>query len=399
MDRLNRWAQSWGGWRSPEMLLLLLSAAMPLAFSTWRALLNNYSVEQVGFTGLEIGILQSVREVPGLLAFTAIFLLLVFREQRVALLMLALTGFGTLITPWFHTPEGLYFSTLVMSVGFHYFETMRQSLALQWIDRDRTPVVLGRLAAVRAFGALVAFGGLYVVLTLFEWDYPPAYILGGGLTMALALLGWWVFPQFPEKVRQHRKIILRRNYLLYYSLTFMSGARRQIFVVFAGFLMVEKFHYGADQLTLLFLINCAITIWLAPMIGQWVRQHGERTMLILEYVGLIGVFSAYALVESHWVAAGLYVVDHLFFSMALALKSYFQKIADPADIAPTAGISFTINHIAAVVIPALLGIVWLTSPSTVFWYGAGMAVISLILATRVPSRDFLANLAPVKQSA
>ncbi|ABK43619.1 major facilitator superfamily MFS_1 [Magnetococcus marinus MC-1] len=387
VKQLNRWAQSWGGWRSPEMLLLLFSAALPLAFSTWRALLNNYVVEQAGFDGVEIGLLQSLREVPGLFSFTAIFLLLVFREQRVALLMLAMTGLGTAMTPWFHSPEGLYFTTIVMSMGFHYFETMRQSLTLQWIDRERTPILLGRLAAVRAFGALVAFAGLYVVLTLLHWDYPPAYMLGGGLTMALALVGWWLFPQFPERVQQHRKLIVRKRYLLYYLLTFMSGARRQIFVVFAGFLMVERFHYGADQLTLLFLVNCIITLWLAPWVGRWVSRYGERTMLVLEYAGLIGVFAAYAMVQSHWVAAGLYVLDHLFFSMALALKSYFQKIADPADIAPTAGISFTINHIAAVVLPALLGVVWMESPSMVFWIGAAMAALSLLLATQVPRHE------------
>lgn len=110
-------------------------------------------------------------------------------------------------------------------------------------------------------------------------------------------------------------------------------------------------------------------------------------MLVLEYAGLIGVFAAYAMVQSHWVAAGLYVLDHLFFSMALALKSYFQKIADPADIAPTAGISFTINHIAAVVLPALLGVVWMESPSMVFWIGAAMAALSLLLATQVPRHE------------
>ena len=80
----------------------------------------------------------------------------------------------------------------------------------------------------------------------------------------------------------------------------------------------------------------------------------------------------------------LYVLDHLFFALALALKTYFQKIADPGDIAPTAAVAFTINHIAAVFLPALLGYLWLISPGAVFLLAAGMAGTSLALACLIP---------------
>ncbi|MDX1402242.1 MAG: MFS transporter, partial [Kiloniellales bacterium] len=106
----------------------------------------------------------------------------------------------------------------------------------------------------------------------------------------------------------------------------------------------------------------------------------------LEYIGLIGVFCAYAFVESGLIAGGLYVVDHVFFAMAIAIKTYFQKIADPRDIAATAGVGFTINHIAAVVIPAAFGIIWLVSPAAVFLAGAAMAAGSLLLSLNVPRR-------------
>src|SRR3546814_3158726 len=137
-------------------------------------------------------------------------------------------------------------------------------------------------------------------------------------------------------------MVLRKRYWLYYALVFMSGARRQIFTVFAGFLMVEKFHYDVGAIALLFLLNAAINTWLAPKIGRTLARVGERQVLIFEYLGLIGVFAAYAFVESAAVAAGLYVVDHLFFALAMAIKPYFLKIADPADIASTDGISFNI---------------------------------------------------------
>ncbi len=113
-------------------------------------------------------------------------------------------------------------------------------------------------------------------------------------------------------------------------------------------------------------------------------RFGERNALVFEYIGLIGVFTAYAFVNNANVAAGLYIVDHMFFALAIAIKTYFQKIADPADIAATAGVGFTINHIAAVILPAAFGVLWLVSPAAVFLSGAAMAVVSLILSLNVP---------------
>ncbi|MBT6117938.1 MAG: MFS transporter, partial [Rhodospirillaceae bacterium] len=142
--------------------------------------------------------------------------------------------------------------------------------------------------------------------------------------------------------------------------------------------------YSVAEISLLFLLNCAINMVLAPRIGALIVRWGERRALTLEYIGLIGVFACYAFVGDPLWAAVLYVIDHLFFAMAIAMKTYFQKIADPADIAPTAGVAFSINHIAAVVIPVAFGLVWLASPAAVFLAGAGMAAISLVLARLVP---------------
>ncbi len=378
-------------WARPEVLLLLMAAAVPLSFSTWMALLDNFSIHRAGFTGREIGILQSLREIPGFLAFAVVLLLLVIREQRLAYLALALLGLGTASTGLFPTPLGLYVTTVVMSVGFHYYETLQSSLALQWIDKERAPETFGRIIAVGSFTSIVAFGLVWLAFEQLALDFAWVYALGGGATVALALLAWLAFPHFPEKVRQHKRMVLRRRYWLYYALIFMSGARRQIFVVFAGFLMVEKFGFSVSAMALLFLANATANIWLAPKIGRLIGSVGERKALIFEYVGLIGVFSAYAFVESAAVAAGLYIVDHLFFALAIAIKTYFQKIADPADIASTAGISFTINHIAAVVLPAAFGLLWLVSPAAVFLSGAAMAGISLLLALNVPRRPAEGN--------
>ncbi len=371
-------------WRRPEVLLILISVAMPISFSTWMALINNFAVERAQFTGVEIGILQSVREIPGFLAFAVVFVLLLLREQALALLSLCLLGIGVALTGFFPSLIGLLLTTVVMSTGFHYFETVRQSLALQWLPKEQAPAVLGKLIAVGSFASLTAFALIYLGIDLGGLEMKWVYLFGGGVTVVLTFAAWILFPRFPEKVEQRKQLILRRRYGLYYALTFMAGARRQIFVVFAGFLMVERFGFDVASITLMFLANHVIAMVLAPQIGKLVGRWGERRLLTIEYVGLICVFTAYAFVETAWVAVGLYILDHVFFAMAIAIKTYFQKIADPADIASTSGVSFTINHIAAVVIPVAFGLLWIISPAAVFLAGTGMAVCSLVLARLVP---------------
>ena len=373
-----------GEWRQPEILLYVMAAAMPFSFGVWSALINNFAIEQASFNGADMGALQSLREVPGFLSFTVIFLLLVFREQTLAIISLLIMGFGVVITGMLPSFWGLCFTTLIMSIGFHYFEAVNQSLQLQWLDKKEAPEMLGKLISVGAISSLFAYGMVYFALEYAGMSMMSVYIIGGGVTMLLAIFAWKQFPHYPAKVKQHKHLVLRKRYWLYYVLVFMSGSRRQIFVVFAGFLMVEKFGFTAPQITLMFLVNMVANIYIAPKIGRLISRIGERRTLTIEYIGLILVFMGYALVESAAWAVALYILDHLFFAMAIAMKTYFQKIASPADIAPTAGISFTISHIAAIVVPVGFGLIWLHSPSVVFYAGAGMAAISLVLARMVP---------------
>lgn len=371
--------------RRPESFLLLLAFAIPIAFSTWMALINNFAVEMAAFSGREIGILQSLREIPGFLAFTVVFLLLLLNEQRLALLSLAVMALGVALTGFFPSVVGLYATTVLMSVGFHYLETVNQSLTLQWLPKADSAHFMGKAMAVKGAAAIISFGGVWLMVDLFAVAYQWIYLLFGGLVCVLALMMWRLFPRFEQPVEQHKRLIVRSRYWLFYTLTFLSGARRQIFVVFAGFLMVEKFGFSAGQIALLFLANHFFNLLFASSIGRWIGQIGERRALTVEYVGLALVFTGYALVEEPAWAGALYVLDHLFFAFAIAIKTYFQKIAVDGDIAATAGVSFTINHIAAVFLPALLGLVWLYDHALVFYIGGLLALCSLLLSQLVPS--------------
>lgn len=375
-------------WQQPDVLLYVMAAAMPIAFATWSALLNNFVIEIAGFTGREIGWLHSLREVPGFLAIGVIVVLWLLREQWLALLALMLLGASTAVTALFPNFGGILVVTMLSSIGFHYFETVNQSLQLQWIDRERAPETLGRVVAVGSAASLLAYGALVVTWKAFDLSYGFVYAVSGGATFVIAVLAALLYPQFQAREPQLKTFVLRRRYWLYYALQMVAGARRQIFVVFAAFMMVEKFGFQVHEVTGLFLINFLANMALAPKMGKFVGRFGERRALIFEYAGLVVIFVLYGGLYWFdwpvWLAAALYVVDHIFFALAFAMRTYFQKIADPQDIAPTAAVAFTINHIAAVFLPALLGYLWVQSPPLVFALAAGLALCSMGLAFLIP---------------
>mgnify|MGYP001083731897 FL=1 len=146
---------SLSSWRRPEILLMVMAGAMPIAFWSWSVLLNNFTIEFANFTGREIGILQSLREVPGFLSFLVVYLLLVIAEQRLALLALGILGAGVAMTGYFPTVIGLYITTVISSIGFHYYEACNQSLTLQWLDKKTAPETMGKIYGVGAFTQLL----------------------------------------------------------------------------------------------------------------------------------------------------------------------------------------------------------------------------------------------------
>jgi hypothetical protein len=377
-------------WRRPFALLLLMAFAMPVAFATWSALLNNFVVEAAGFDGSDIGWLHTVREVPGFLAVGVIVVIMFMREQVLAIVSLALLGIATALTAQFPSLGGLLAITLLSSIGFHYYETVNQSLQLQWLPKEAAPRMMGLLLSMGSAATLLAYGLIVLTWRAFDLSFDLVYWTAGGTTAALAILAFLWFPQFESPEPQTKRMVLRSRYWLYYALQFMSGARRQIFVVFAGFMMVERYGFDVHEITALFMATLVVNMIVAPYLGRAVGWFGERAALIVEYAGLTGIFVLYAgLYAFDWgagPAAALYVANHVFFALALAIKTYFQKIATPSDIAPTAAVAFTINHIAAVFLPALLGYVWLTSPMTVFVLAAGMSLVSLGLSLLVPRR-------------
>lgn len=367
------------------LYLMVLTICATSGLHLWRTLFDNFSVHVIGLDGHHIGVLQSVREIPGFLCLLVVYVLMLIREHRLAAFSVLLLGAGVAGAGFFPTFTGIIFTTLLMSFGFHYFETTNQSLTLQYFDRQQAPLVFGKLRSIASASCILV--SILVFLLSSQLNYTQLYLFFGGIIVLTAI---WALTRNPitrhTAVPQHKQMVFKRKYWLYYALTFMAGARRQIFIAFAVFLLVKKFDYSLQQVAALFLLNNGINYFLAPFIGKCINKFGERRLLSLEYSALVFIFVAYALVDNKLLAAVLYIADHIFFNFAIAIRTFFQKIADPADIAPSMAVGFTINHIAAVVLPVIGGMLWLVDYRIPFLAGAALSCISLILVQMITSQ-------------
>lgn len=361
--------------------LMILTISSTMGLQAWRTLFDNFAVNVAGLDGNHIGMIQSIREVPGFLALLAVFFIMVIKEHRLSALSILILGIGVSVTGLFPSYAGLLFTTLIMSFGFHYYETTNQSLTLQYFDTQTSPWVFGKLRGIAAASNITIGMMIYFIAPIL--NFVQIYLLIGSFIIAAGLWGFLQNPVQLDIIPQHKKMIFRKKYWLYYFLTFMAGARRQIFIAFAVFLLVKKFQFTVQEITILFVINNTTNYFLSPLIGKSIIRFGERKVLSLEYFSLIFIFLAYATIESKMVVAILYILDHVFFNFAIAIRTYFQKVGNPQDIASSMAVGFTINHIAAVVLPAVGGLLWIVDYRIPFICGAFLSMISLIAVQKI----------------
>ncbi len=366
------------------LFLLVLTITATAGLQVWRTLFDNFAVNVIGLDGNHIGVIQSVREIPGFLALLVVYVMLILKENRISSLSILVLGIGVMAGGFFPSYPGLIFTTLVMSFGFHYFETTNQSLTLQYFDEKTAPIVFGRLRSFAAAANIVV--GIVIFSIAPFLSYKMIFLFSGILIIGVSLWSFKIHPENESVPRQRKRMILRKRYWLFYFLTLMSGARRQIFIAFAVFLLVKNFSFSLQEIAILFLINNIINYFLSPYIGKAIVKFGERRILSLEYFSLIFIFIAYAFVDSKIVIALLYIADHIFFNFSISIRTFFQKIADPKDIAPSMAVGFTINHIAAVVFPVIGGLLWIIDYKIPFYCGAGFSVISLIAVQFITSQ-------------
>jgi predicted MFS family arabinose efflux permease len=285
-------------------------------------------------------------------------------------------GIGLMLTGFLPHFTGIIITTLIMSFGFHFYETTNQSLILQNFDEYQSPLVIGKQRSIMSLVCIIVGIGIFF---LSVWlSYKVIFLIIGILVVCTGIWGFLNEPARLNTAVQNKKILLKKEYGVFYLLTMLSGARRQIFMVFSVLLLVKKFEFTVQQVTFLFTINNIINYFAAPFVAKAIKRFGEKCVLRYEYSSLIIIFTAYAFCPNKWVVALLYIFDHITFNGSMAIRTYFHKIADQKDISSNIAVSFTINHLAAVILPVIGGYLWMIDHKIPFIVGVFIGAASLI---------------------
>ena len=355
--------------------------AFGLAFGIYGTIFFNFIGQDLGISPNQLGLLETVREIPGLLTVGIAALVMTVAEPLVGAVALLLLGVG--YVNYFHLdgiPSLILFS-LVTSLGFHMWMPISSTLALRLSRVSEQGRRLGQLRAVAAVANLAGIG--LVALVAGTSGLRPLFVVAGVIAIAGALLILRV--RGIPRITRPPRILVRRAYWLYYALTFLDGARRHIFMTFALFLLVRDYGSPVQTIAILGLVNGAISIAAVYQFGRLIDRFGERWILMVAYGALALIFVGYATIPILAVLFVLYVLDNLFFSAETGVTTYLGKIAvSPADIRPSLVTGMTVNHIAAVIIPITGGILWEAYGHWVpFIGGAVLAVASLALSSRI----------------
>lgn len=369
--------------RPMYIYLMVLTFAQAAALLGWSALYTNFAVEVAHLTGEQNGIVHAVREVPGLLSVGVILLLYVMSEVTLTSLSIVLCGLGVIASGFFPSFEGLLICTFILSTGFHYFEATNQSLTLQYFSISEAPIVIGRLRSVTAAGSFIM--GSIILILAGTFDYQWLFMLTGILAVAAGVWAFFQKPEVPDLPLQRKGMVLRARYWLFYLLTGLSGARRITVSVFSVFLLVQHFEFSLREMSLLLLGGHFINWLVNPYIGKIINAYGEKRLLFIKYACIMAICAAYVFCQYAWLAAALYILDQILFCFTISIRTFFQKIADSGDIAPSMAVGVTVNHIAAVAVPVVGGMLWMIDYRIPFVMGVGFGLLSLLSVLMIPS--------------
>ena len=363
-----------------------LTFLFSFGFAIYSGVFQNFLKDILNADALQLGELESFREIPGLLAAITAGTLVALAETRIAGLGLLVAALGIAASGSMHGYGGLVAITVFWSIGFHLWATMQSAITLTLAKGMHGGRHLGRMSAVGAGATLAALGFAWLMSNLLPArQYHPYFLLAGGCIAAAALL-CLSLSAHASGTGTRARIILRREYGLYYLLTFLEGCRRQIFSIFASFALILVYHVPLAHMLLLQFINAILISITAPAIGRLVDRVGERGPLTFYSIGLIAVFLGYATTRTVGALYALFLIDNVLFSFGVGFTTYLNRIVRPNELTPSLSMGVTMNHIAAVTVPIGGAWLWLhyKNYQLPFRVGVTIACISLFANRWLP---------------
>ena len=361
--------------------LILVAAAvfvLTVGFQgIYMSVYNNFISDDIGITRTQLGIMESIREIPGFLSAFIAALTIQIPSPVLSGLALLIMGAGIAAFSQIHTVSALTFWAVFWSVGFHCWAPLEPAMVLSLTKDKGKGKRLGQITRVRNAAALL--GMLLIAVVGKPGNLRVMFYISGVTVAGAAFIVFFVSRKATHM--EMPRLVVKRKYGLYYALAFLQGCRKQIFVVFAIFTLVRVYKTRVSIVARLMAINKITNLIFAPIIGRIVDRIGERKSLSICYTALIAIFLGYGLAHDRRILYVIYCFDSFVYMFSIAQTTYLNKIAPPADMRPALSMGVTMNHVASVIVPVVGGLVWeaLGRYEVVFLGGAGIAVVSLLV--------------------
>lgn len=366
-----------------------------IAGGIFEATFNNFLSDTFDLEADARGLLEFPRELPGFLVALFAAALFFLPETMVAAMAAFATGLGLLgLAVWGVSWNWMLALMILWSTGNHLLMPVKSSIALDLSDITSRGKRLGQVQGVGIAATIIGCGVVWTTMKYMQVDYSLTFTVAGIAAMCAALA--FVRMNLKDAHLRRPRFVLRKKYWLFYMLAFLFGARKQVFITFGPWVLVRIFNQPAFIIAQLLIVAAVIGIFFQPMLGRLIDRIGERRILVLDSICVVGVCLGYGL--SHrignqqialYILYACYVGDLLLFGANMARTTYLSRIAEKKeDVSPTLSLGITINHAVSMSVPALGGLLWIHyGHTTVFLAAAGVAVLMMVFSAMIPGRE------------
>jgi MFS family permease len=377
---------------TPLILFAISTLMMGIYSGLYDPSFNNYLAQVHNVSEVTRGALEFPRELPGFLVVFIVTALLFLADTRVAsisalLVALALWGQGFLAPNIAMVVIWMF----IWSTGAHLYMAITQPIALRLATEGQEGRRLGQLGSLEALGAILGMIVVYWGASRYNISFTVLFGIAGGCALLASIGLFLIKPQPLTNVS--RRLVFKRKYTLFYILNILFGARKQIFLTFAPWVLIKVFHANIETFAILGFIGTVLSIFFRPLLGRAIDVWGERRIIIMESSILIIISILYGF-SPNWfstqvamlIIMACFICDQLLFSVRIARTTYLARIADgPEDIASTISMGLSMDHAVSMLIPLGGGLLWAHyGYLPVFLVSGGLAICNLLVATFIP---------------
>ena len=378
--------------------LLIIVVIMACAGAIFSSVMPDYLKNHIGIEGDVRGALEIPRELPGFLLVFITGVLVSMRRHNAfgGVFLIGIAAFIGLAFLVNTLPTFVIFMVL-WSTATHAFMPLRDAVAIDLAGVDRRGWILGRIGAFRSVGLILGSAAVWLLMEYYKADFSTIWIFAAGI-MVLGAIFSFTLPERKVKNRSVKKVkrfLYQKEYRLYYLLCMLFGARKQIFLTFAPWMLVSMFAQTAPDLALLMGISAGLGLFIKPFFGNMIDRFGERMILMVDAVLIVVLCTGYAVVPNLFqpgvallLLYSFFVMDELLFSLSMARTTYLSSIVhDKNDMIPTMGLGGTLDHAVSMIVPLIGGILWVTiAPWAVFTFAGLVAIVTFFVVRRIPGK-------------